>query len=226
MKRAKNIIIGLIVVLIGVLLLLKSLGVIENLNIFFEGWWTLFIIIPSAIGLVEDDDKVGSIIGIVIGVLLLLAVRDVISFDLIWKILVPTIIILIGLSIIFKDTLNQKVQKEISEIKTDGSEAYTATFSSQKVNLDSQEFKGSDINAIFGGVDLDLRNAKIKDDVVIKACAVFGGIDMRVPEDVNVKVVSTSIFGGVDDKSPKSNNDKKATIYVEATCLFGGVEIR
>ncbi len=29
----------------------------------FDGWWTLFIIVPCAIGLITDRDKTGSIIG-------------------------------------------------------------------------------------------------------------------------------------------------------------------
>lgn len=226
MKNAKNTIIGLIVILIGVLLLLKSLGIIENLNIFFKGWWTLFIIIPSAIGLINDDDKTGNIIGLFIGILLLLGVRDVISFDLIWKIFFPVIIIIIGLSMVFKDFFTQNIRKEITKINASDLENYTAIFAAQKFNLANQKFTGGDINAIFGGIDLDLRETKLKENTVIKICAVFGGVDIFVPQNVNVKVVSHAIFGGVDDKRRNLKEDSKDTIYIDATCIFGGVEIK
>ena len=70
-----------------------------------------------------------------------------------------------------------------------------------------------------------MREAKIKEDVVINASSVFGGIDIIVPDDVNIKIKSNSIFGGVDNKK-KNNEDKKHTIYVNASCLFGGVDIK
>ena len=45
-----------------------------------------------------------------------------------------------------------------------------------------------------------------------------------MPKNVKVKVKSSSIFGGVDEKAKK--NDGKVTIYINATCVFGGVDIK
>ena len=70
-----------------------------------------------------------------------------------------------------------------------------------------------------------MREAKIKEDVVINTSAIFGGIDIIVADDVNIKIKSNSIFGGVNNKK-KNNTDKKYTIYVNASCLFGGVDIK
>ena len=95
----------------------------------------------------------------------------------------------------------------------------------ENLNYNNEEFTGCEMNAIFGGLKCDLRKAKIKKDVVIKATSIFGGIDLLVPDDVNIKVTSVPIFGGVSDKTqPKENASK--TIYIKATCLFGGLEIR
>ena len=79
MKRT-NILLGIVLIVLGIILLLKAFG-IADINIFFDGWWTLFIIVPAAIGLFTDKDKTGNIIALVIGVLLLLASRDLISFE-------------------------------------------------------------------------------------------------------------------------------------------------
>jgi len=46
------------------------------------------------------------------------------------------------------------------------------------------------------------------------------------PKDIAVKVKSTSIFGGVENKHRKNIKDASVTIYVNATCLFGGVDIK
>ena len=82
-----------------------------------------------------------------------------------------------------------------------------------------------DLEAIFGGIDCHLEKAKINDDVLIKASAIFGGIDIFVPEGYNVKVESTSIFGGVDNKK-MTFDEKNKTIYIKAVCIFGGVDVK
>ena len=60
----------------------------------------------------------------------------------------------------------------------------------------------------------------------ISASAVFGGIDILVPDNVNVKVSSNSIFGGVSEKKHNPDNAGAVTLYINATCIFGGVDIK
>lgn len=224
--KKENVLWGLGFIIVGILVLINALGILE-INVFFKGWWTLFIIVPCFVNIFKDNDKTASIIGTVFGILLLLAVRDVINFDLLWKILLPLVLIIIGLSLIFKDKVSDRVKDEIKKLNKNSKDEYTATFSGQDLNFDDEEFKGCELNAIFGGIKCDIKNAKLKDDVVINASSIFGGITLYVPKDVNVKVVSNSIFGGVSGNYNKNKNDKKGkTIYVNATCLFGGVEIK
>lgn len=101
-----------------------------------------------------------------------------------------------------------------------------ATFSGQDVDFTDKEFNGADLSAIFGGVKYDLRKALIKGDVVISTTAVFGGIKIYVPKDVNIRIKSTPIFGGVTDETRNNSKDNKHTIYVNAISIFGGVNIR
>lgn len=224
--KKENVLWGLGFIIVGILVLVNALEIIE-INVFFKGWWTLFIIVPCFVNIFKDNDKTASIIGTVFGILLLLAVREVINFDLLWKILLPLVLIIIGLSLIFKDKVSDKVKDEIKKLNKNSKDEYTATFSGQDLNFDDEEFKGCELNAIFGGIKCNIKNAKLKDDVVINASSIFGGITLYLPKDVNVKVVSNSIFGGVSGNYNKNKNDKKGkTIYVNATCLFGGVEIK
>ena len=227
MKNNKNILWGIVLVIIGVIVGLNALN-ITNINIFFNGWWTLFIIIPSLIGLLKEKDKTGNIIGLIIGVVLLLGVQNIIDFDLIWKLILPVIIIIVGLSLIFGNNLNKKINNEIKKInnKKGKNEEYCSTFSEQKIDFDDEEFKGASLTAVFGGITLDLRKAKINEDVVIDTTSVFGGIDIYVPDNIKIKVKSTSIFGGVDNKKIKNDNEKEHIIYINASCIFGGVDIK
>lgn len=227
MKKFRNIMWGIVLVIIGLVIGTNSIG-LTDIDIFFDGWWTLIIIIPCFIGIFNDKDKVGNIIGLVIGVALLLACQDVVDFEIIWKLFLPTILVGIGLSIIFKDSISGKIQNEIRKLNQNkkGDQEYCATFSSQNVNFDGDKFTGADITAVFGGVKCDLYKAIIDSDVVINISSIFGGVDVIVPNDINVKIKSTSIFGGVSNKKDHSDKNDKPTIYINANCLFGGVEIK
>lgn len=228
MKKSTAILWGIIFIVLGLVFGLNALG-ITDIDIFFDGWWTLFIIIPCAIGLVNEKEKTGNLIGVIVGVVLLLACQDVLRFDIIRKLILPVILVAIGLSVIFKNVLGSKTRKEIKIIidknKT-GKEEYCSTFSSQNLNFDGQSFSGTGVSAVFGGIKVDLTGAVITGDVVINASAVFGGVDIIVPLEYNVKVESNSIFGGVSTKRSTKPVDGAPTVYVNATCVFGGVDIK
>lgn len=222
MKKLGNVLWGICFIVIGTIVLLNSLG-LTNINIFFKGWWTLFIIVPSFIGLIKDEDKVWSGFFLALGVAMLLAAIGIIDMILIAKCILPAILIVIGINIIFKDRVNSKVKDKIKELNKVDSEEYYATFSGQKLDFADQNFKGAKLNAIFGGIDLDLRKAEIRQDIIIEVCSVFGGVDIKVPNNIAVKVQSNSIFGGVSNKT--KSKEAKPTIYVKAMCLFGGCDI-
>ena len=150
MKR-KNIIFGLILIIIGVITILNVTNVID-INLFFKGWWTLFIIVPCLIGLFTDDDKAGSIIGILFGIALLLSARSVITYDLVWKLIIPVILVVLGISIILKNTFTEKTETNKNN--------NISIFSKKEITLDDT-FKGTDISAIFGGVTCNIKNGKI-----------------------------------------------------------------
>ena len=224
MKDYTKYIIGFLLIFIGLILGLNAFG-ITNINLFFSGWWTLFIIIPSLVGLINDKEKTSSLIFLIIGVWLFLAERDLIEYELLIKLLLPVILISIGLLLVFKDVLSIN-GKEIKKINANNKESnnYIAVFGSQDLKFEDEKVENLDLKSLFGGIKLDLRDAKIEKDIVINTLSVFGGIDIYVPKNVKVKVKSSSIFGGVDEKTKK--NDGKVTIYINATCVFGGVDIK
>lgn len=225
MKR-NNVIWGIVLVAIGVIFGTNALG-ITDISIFFDGWWTLFIIVPCTVGLFTSHDKMGSVIGILIGVALLLVCQDVFDFEIMRKLAVPVIVILIGLAMIFKRRDNQATLI-LEEAKKNGAplKQCCATFSGQDVDYTDEVFDGAEFNAIFGGIKCDLRNAVIEKDAVINACCIFGGIDILVPDNVNVKVSSSSIFGGISDKNHKNSAENAVTLYINGTCMFGGIDIK
>ncbi len=225
MNKKSNIIWGIILVAAGLLFALNALN-ITDVELFFDGWWTLFIIVPCAVGLFTERDKTGNAIGLVVGVFLLLCCRDILNFSMLWKLLVPVIIVVVGLKLLFTGIFGNKANEMMRKLKAEGRvlKAGCAIFSGSDLHYNGEVFDGAELSAIFGGVECDLRGAIIEKDCAIQAAAIFGGIDILVPNTVNVKVNSTSIFGGVSNKTATIAN--APTIYISATCMFGGVDIK
>lgn len=227
MKKLSKILWGIALIAVGSIFALKAFGV-TNVEIFFDGWWTLFIIVPCLVGIFSEREKTGNIIGLLIGVFLLLCCQNVLSFDMFWKLAIPAIIVIIGLKIIFGAFFGDKAAKMLETSRKNGDDIKVgcATFSGQNLNFDGEQFSGAELTAVFGGVKCDLRQAIIEKDCAVNATSVFGGIDILVPDNVNVKVNSNSIFGGVSEKNHRTAVQGAVTIYINATCMFGGVEIK
>ncbi len=101
MKKFQNSIIGILLIIVGTILGLNAFH-ITHINLFFEGWWTLFIIIPSLCRIFTERDKTASLIGLFIGVYLLLSCQGIISFHFLWKLFLPLVLIILGIQILFK----------------------------------------------------------------------------------------------------------------------------
>lgn len=211
----RNLFWGILLVVVGILFLGRNMDW-WDFSIFFDGWWTLFLIVPAVISLVRREGVATSFLILALGFLMLLACQNVIEWSTIWKVFVPLIVIVIGLSIIFG---NRKVkEKKVSA----NAKEYMAIFSGvdEVINKIESDFK---ITSVFGGVELDMRDVKLDSDLVIDCFTLFGGIDIRLPKDVKVEVNGLPIFGGVENKY--HSNDVKVTVYINHTTIFGGVDL-
>ncbi len=217
-NQKKYLIIGIVLISLGLLYLGSNINLWE-FTIFFEGWWTLFIIVPSVISLIKKENIMTASLGTIIGILFLMAARDYISWGFIGKSLFPLLLVSIGIYLVFKPKI--KFCKKTSY----DSPNYIGVFSGCEENINDQ-FKGASCIAVFGGVDLDLTNAVIKEDVIIDCIAVFGGIDLKLPKDVNLKSEGVSIFGGTSNKYSYKENKKNPTVYINHISIFGGTDLK
>lgn len=232
MKKTKGILWGVFVIALGIIWGLNEAGVINAY--LFDGWWTLFIIVPSFISLITDKNKTGSLIGLCIGLVFLSGyywnIRQYKAFIL------PLAVVAVGVAMIVnsvssKKNSNPEFTSNTFQIEGEGAptapsnQEYYATFSGQTYQF-TNGFAGGKFVASFGALTLDIRNADIVDNCVINASATFGGIDILVPKDVRVIAKSNSVFGGMSDKSNKSLPADAKTIYVNSTNLFGGTDIK
>lgn len=101
-------------------------------------------------------------------------------------------------------------------------------FSGFNVKNASQNFRGGNITAIFGGVVVDLREASIlkEQEARIDVLIAFGGAEIFVPKGWNVIIKGIPIFGGWDNKTVNNNFDTNSpTLKINSFVMFGGFEV-
>ena len=139
----------------------------------------------------------------------------------IWKLFWPVVLIAVGLMMVF--SIGSANRKRAEESSTDDNEKVAIFYGEQsRVRGD---YTGGSATAIFGGVDLDLRQANIKDGAIIDVFTFCGGININLPDDVIVKNEVRGVLGGSDDKTMSKPSAKK-TIYLKGECVLGGLEIK
>lgn len=81
--------------------------------------------------------------------------------------------------------------------------------------------------AVMGGIELDLRDAQFSEpDVTLHAYTVMGGIEITVPEDVEVDVSGLAFMGGFDHNASGPGTPGAPRVRVLGFALMGGVEVR
>lgn len=224
MKKLSGIVIGSILIALGVIHALNVLGV-ADINFSLDGWWTLFIILPCLSGVISGSDRLGSFAGLCIGVLLLLAARDVFSFSIVWKLIVPLIIVVIGIKLIVKAVGSTKGNTAAHKAANDGE--VMAVFTSQKADYSGREVSVAKVGAIFGGSECNMKNANIVDGCSIDITCIFGGVDILLPENVVINNSSFCLFGGISDERAVNRTDGELiTVKINGFCMFGGANIK
>jgi len=217
-------ILGIIILIIGILVLINVLN--PDFAIDYSLVWPSALILLCLYSVYKNrrlDTTPG--IGLFLGILILgvnLGIWDSSAYKLIF----PGILIVLGITIIvssirFKN--NRKLKKEITK---NGILTYTGILAGIEEKVTQKEFKGANIYSVFGGVDLDLRNIELKEDITINAYSIFGGTTLLVPSNYNIKVNSSAILGGNENKSNNKENSKQKTIYINCLSVFGGCEIK
>jgi hypothetical protein len=103
-------------------------------------------------------------------------------------------------------------------------------FGGGKERVTSQAFRGGEISAVFGGMEMDLRGAALAGGGAVIDVTVFcGGIEIKVPRDWIVNLQTTTLFGGVEDKRlfpGASENIIAGELTITGMVLCGGIEVK
>ncbi|MDR3132961.1 MAG: cell wall-active antibiotics response protein [Prevotellaceae bacterium] len=117
-----------------------------------------------------------------------------------------------------------------SKIPEDG-EGYMANyvFSGGKEKITSQNFKGGDINCVFGAAEIDFMDTQLAEgESTLTVSAVFGGVTLYIPAHWKVELRQDAILGRMEDKRahPTFDVNENRTLIIKASMVFGGGEIK
>jgi hypothetical protein len=93
----------------------------------------------------------------------------------------------------------------------------------------SQDFRGGEITAIMGGFGIDLRGAAIAgDSATIHIFTLWGGVDLKVPEEWNVVMAGAPILGVFTNstKTFRQGDAAAKTLFIKGAAIMGGVEVK
>ena len=221
---------GAVILAIGVIFLLDSLGYAHARQ--FLQFWPLILIFLGAAKIAQHHSRIWGILLLLFGVFLQLNELGIGHFT--WGQFWPLLFIAAGAMALWSALQARHIMADPSaaenpDLRTSLDE--NALFGGVVKRLNSRDFRGGRLQALFGGIEIDLRDADLaENETVIYANATFGGIELRVPETWFVVVRGQGIFGGYSDSTryvaPLDPEKPKKTLIVLGTALFGGVEIR
>lgn len=81
--------------------------------------------------------------------------------------------------------------------------------------------------AVFGGMDLDMRDAVFESPLVeLSGFWCFGGLDVKVPAGIEVRDQTAGVFGGTDIRDLGDVEPGAPVLVIKGLTLFGGVNVR
>jgi predicted membrane protein len=227
-STAAQMVIGFAVIFMGFAFLLDNLGWIDiDYKLQF---WPVVLIVAGLLKISQSRSDRSSILG---GILLFLGALFMFQgfgwFHISWRVVAPILVIGAGLLVVFKSTRKENVMDilgvNVSSEASDATLNVTAILGGFQRRVTSQDFRGGEITAMFGGCELDLRDANIQSEAVLTTFALCGGITVKVPVDWTVELEGAPILGGFDEKTAMPK-DRSKRLIIRGYAIMGGVEIR
>ncbi len=241
MRNRRGSLVALAMIVVGALLFLENLDILPIRNI--GAYWPLGMVVWGVIMIERRRDPqslIWSSVVILAGILLILGNLHIIhvTAGVIW----PLLLIAFGLTMLTGKCRWQSADwrprmREWASAHREGNffgnrVAESVVFSSADRRVESQGFEGGKVEAVFGGIDLDLTGATITTPdrrAVLRADAVFGGIEITVPRTWRVERIGSAVFGSFEDKTIPPRPEpgiEPPTLVIRGDAVFGAVVIK
>ena len=222
-------ILGLLLLAIGVLLLLDTTDVIETDNVWSLIWPAMLIFLGSWFLFRERGRSLFGLVLLLLGAGFFAQNADWIERGWIGRYW-PVVVIGAGLAVLADATgvLRRRGMEAGVDVRGDDWLRATAVMSGRRERVTSTAWRGGEVTAVMGGVELDLREAKLAaEGARLDVTALMGGIDIWVPSGWKITSRITPLLGGVEDKTTPGPSDGDAQrLELTGMALMGGVEIK
>ncbi len=188
-------VLGLVILAIGVVLLLGNLDVVDVSRVL--RYWPAILLAAGLVKLSRAPRSGAWGNGVVltlIGAWLLLDIHGFLHLN--WSLVWPVLLVVIGGLLVVGAATGRRLF--LSSVTDAGSvmDGFAIMGGLEK-RCTSQSFRGGDLLAVMGGVDLDLRDSSLAEpEVHIDALAFWGGIEIKVPTDWEVVLSGVPLIGG------------------------------
>ncbi|MGB0882757.1 MAG: LiaF transmembrane domain-containing protein [Vicingaceae bacterium] len=225
-KNDKRAMFGYGLIAVGVLFIAKKSGIIPSeIAHYIFSWASLLIGLGLLNIFVKKNLRAGLILTSIGLIWLTFKVVEV-PVDLkgmMW----PIIAVVVGVLMV---TVKNRHKSLGSNENTEHEIDMLTLFGGGNRKITSDQFLGGKVTSIFGGSEIDLTGAKLKEEqCVIDAFTMFGGVEISVPRGWEVQVDVVSIFGGFNDKrGPVEYNTEegKKVLIIKGFAIFGGGEVK
>lgn len=221
-RLSAQLIIGCAIAVVGVLFTLDNLNIVESEPIL--RWWPALLVLIGVKKLLGFGTRPQMVTGALItgaGVLLLLATLDMLRFG-IWE-LWPLQLVFLGAWLVLRGV--RRTRETGPQMEPDDYANAFVAMGGVVRKMNSSQFRGGEVTAFMGGVELDLRSAHAASDtVVIDVLAWWGGIELWVPPGWKVTSEVLPIMAGFEDKT-KVQPDAKTHLIVRGLVVMGGIEV-
>ena len=181
--------------------------------------------------------KIIGIIFIVVAMMKLMSMLGIFHlnwFDWVWNhpwtdYLGPILLLIIGVELIvssYQRNPSQWRQRPVPQSEEGKRINCAVRFGGDEYVFRGEPFHGARLDAFFGGLRLDLRQAVINEDEEIDIHTFAGGVEILVPTNVNIEVQSRSFIGGVGNETVGRNIPGAITLHIIASNILGGVSIK
>ena len=215
---------GLLVLVLGVLFLLDSTGVTNDV---FGTYWPVVLLLLGGWATVQERGRgfFGPIV-FLLGLGFLLENLDAIGHSWMSRYW-PVAIIIFGL-VVVANAIRGRAGGGFWRPRATDDEWLdaVAVLGGHKERVRSASWHGGRATAMMGGVELDLRDAvPAPEGAVLHVSTFMGGVSLTVPESWEVRMHGLPILGGFEDKTTHGVTPT-ATLEITGTMVLGGVEVR
>lgn len=221
-RLTPQLVMGLLVLLAGVLFTLDNLGIVDARA--YLRYWPAGLIAIGVLKLWQSRRGSGvfaAFLFIGAGIWLLLQSARIVSVEL-WD-LWPLLLIFFGASLVWHGLRGRRAQAGVDSAATISG---LAVLGGIHRGNNSREFRGGDLTAVLGGCEIDLRQAAINGEAVLDVFAMWGGIEIRVPDDWSVSGRIVPILGGFEDKTRPAPGASTHRLIVRGFAIMGGIDIK